>query len=290
VALEEMGLAQDELRSKDLNPDFVVHSVRKRLKRVRALLRLVRFELGPRFQPLNLQVRDAGRRLSELRDMHVVLAALDGARFARSHLLDASDRAALAVLEQDLARVRDERRARDGYRRTRLRVARELDPVMDAARKWRFRHKGFKAYRPGFERSYAQGRKAMHAALESGALGPKDIERFHEWRKRVKDHWHHCELLSPGYRPTMGRRADRVHLLSDALGAFQDLAVLEAGSRAARRRYGRRKGASSFEPVVERLISLERERLAELAAVLGRGIYRRQPERFGSQVAHRWGA
>src|SRR5947209_16458553 len=58
-----------------------VHEARKALKRVRAVLRLRRKELGKaRFRQENTILRDAGRALSETRDAQVLVETLDGLR------------------------------------------------------------------------------------------------------------------------------------------------------------------------------------------------------------------
>ena len=51
-----------------------IHDVRKRIKKIRAVIRLVRDDLGKEiYQQENHCFRDAGRRLSEVRDAQVLL-------------------------------------------------------------------------------------------------------------------------------------------------------------------------------------------------------------------------
>ena len=58
--------------------DERIHSVRKRFKRVRAVVRLVRDAIGESaYQTENESFRDAGRPLSEVRDAKVLLEALE---------------------------------------------------------------------------------------------------------------------------------------------------------------------------------------------------------------------
>lgn len=57
--------------------DTSVHEIRKAIKRVRAILRLVRWDIGEElYQGKNMQFRDLGRQLSELRDYHVIITYL----------------------------------------------------------------------------------------------------------------------------------------------------------------------------------------------------------------------
>ena len=55
-----------------------VHEVRKRCKELRGLVRLLRSVLGDAYQPLNIEVREAGRELSPIRDAQVLLSTVEG--------------------------------------------------------------------------------------------------------------------------------------------------------------------------------------------------------------------
>src|SRR5215475_2007881 len=57
--------------------DERIHSIRKRCKKLRGLLRLVRPSLGDTYERENAYFRDVARALSPLRDVHVTLAAFD---------------------------------------------------------------------------------------------------------------------------------------------------------------------------------------------------------------------
>jgi len=59
------------------NIDRSVHEIRKALKRIRAVLRLVRWDIGEElYQSENMRFRDLSRQLSEVRDYHVVISYL----------------------------------------------------------------------------------------------------------------------------------------------------------------------------------------------------------------------
>src|SRR5262245_49812018 len=73
-ALKALGRETKTSRSQDAS----VHTARKRLKEVRALLRLIRSELGETvFNQNNRDLRDVARPLSELRDATALLKALE---------------------------------------------------------------------------------------------------------------------------------------------------------------------------------------------------------------------
>jgi CHAD domain-containing protein len=202
--------------------DAAVHSARKRLKELRALLRLLRGPL-PRAtrRRQNATYRDAARPLSSLRDSAVLLEALDDLLAARPDDLPPKSLAPLrAALTRD--------------RRAALRAARESDALprlrstltaslRDPARWPLPNDDDFATLSPGLLRTYRQGRRAMKAALAD----PTD-DHLHEWRKRAKDLRYHLELLIPLNAPKIKPLATLAKDLTDLLGTDHDLAVLQS--------------------------------------------------------------
>ena len=72
--------AISECNSVLLSNHEIVHSVRKKCKRIRALLRIVRPQIGSSYKPGNIFFRDIGRKLSCIRDQHVLSETLDKLR------------------------------------------------------------------------------------------------------------------------------------------------------------------------------------------------------------------
>ncbi len=76
IAAEELGGALEGLRGG--GDHSTVHDARKRFKKLRAVLRLVRSDLGRRrYREANTLLRDAGRELSGLRDAQVLVETLE---------------------------------------------------------------------------------------------------------------------------------------------------------------------------------------------------------------------
>jgi hypothetical protein len=86
---------------------------------------------------------------------------------------------------------------------------------------WTFARDSFGGLRPGLERIYSRGRKAMRRA----ETDPSD-EHMHEWGKRAKDLWHAVQIVRPASPKRLKLLAQRAHELSDLLGDDHDLAVL----------------------------------------------------------------
>src|SRR5581483_6306980 len=195
----------------DGDPDeTAVHEIRKATKRLRALARLVRGDLGDRrFARANRTFRDAARALSAARDVAIVRRTLDR--------LAADGGGALAPFRRAVAaRARGTSSLRE--------AARDAGATMRRARtgavRWQI-DDGGRVLRPGFRRIYRKARDAWRAAKRE----PSD-ERLHEWRKRVKDLRYALELLEPLRPKKLHRLAGDVDDLTDVLGDDHDLAML----------------------------------------------------------------
>lgn len=78
IATEQIDRALTQLTEAPEGKDEAVHDARKRFKKVRAVLRLVRGEIGQDvYKKENICYRDAGRRLSNVRDSVVMIETLD---------------------------------------------------------------------------------------------------------------------------------------------------------------------------------------------------------------------
>ncbi len=278
-----------------------VHETRKALKRLRALVALLRQELGrERCAREGAVLRDCARRLAGSRDAEVAVATLERLLARRPALADSP---AVDALRAELLAERDVAAARGvGDPLLRAAVAGELRAARARVERWELRDRGFRILAPGLERTYRRGRRGLRAARRR-----RDEEALHTWRKRVKDLRYAAETLdrvgpaeggAPGARGGGGarargarkaarrrarearwvrrvaRRADR---LGEALGEEHDLALLARGVRersalfAADRRARRRL----LQGIARRRRTLRKRALRE-----GERLYRHPPRRF----------
>lgn len=261
----------------DREPAEAVHAIRKRLKRLRALLRLARDGMDrAAVDRENRRLRDAARPLSEARDAAVLVAAFE-ALVERSGDLGHPDavaavRSALGEREADASR----RLLGDGSALDTLgddldRAREELGgPAFDGVR--------WPTLRDGLRRIYRAGRRAFRAALDA----PTD-EGLHEWRKRVKDLAHALAVVEPIRPGAIRRRADRAGDLADTLGDDHDLAVLRKtllseGMPAA--------SAMAFLPAID----ARRAEWRDTAFALGREVYRERPRELADRLDAAWRA
>ncbi len=190
-----------------------VHDARKRFKAIRALLRLVAPRMGNAFRRENRWFRDVACKLATVREAQASLETLDrledaGSASLRSELEaryqalqreQLQDAGALEVLVGDLASARE-------------RVA-----------DWPLAGQAFGVIQPGLQATYRRGRKGFRRALKGAPA-----TQLHEWRKDVKYHRHHVELLVNLWPEVMPGAAATVRKLGNLLGDHHDLHELRA--------------------------------------------------------------
>lgn len=208
-----------------------VHEARKALKRIRALLRLVRWEVGEKvYRFENAWMRDTGRLLAEVRDAAVSLAAVEDLRALYGPVL------ADGTFEETTHRLHVHRH------RTELRVMEspEIVPrVVGALERARERYmtwptgaearaaygigirNEYRAIGPGLRATHDRGRREMVTAYRT----PTPVH-FHLWRKRVKYLKHQLEILTPIWPEVIIGMALTLDRIADLLGQDHDLAGL----------------------------------------------------------------
>ena len=249
--------------------DEAIHDARKRLKKTRALLRLVRPYVGRVYAEENGRLRDAGRVLSEFRDAAVVIETFDELR-AKFPAEFAGG--SLAGVRRLLKRRKAQIERSGAIRRTLAEVSSQLAAAARRVNRWPLAIDGFDGIGPGLKRTFRRGRKAMAAARR----GPTS-ENFHEWRKRVKAHWYHVRLLEALWDKEMKSREADLKQLEDWLGIDHNLEVL-------REKAGGHAGA--LLPMIDRY----QEELRARALEIGDSLYRYLPRQFRRGVEELWQA
>lgn len=266
VAAEELdGAVERLLGPGDGDGDRVaaVHETRKHFKKTRSVLRLARGELGDKtYRRENTRLREAGNKLSDVRDAHVAVQTLDKLteRFAAELPPDA-----FAGVHRELA----ERR-----RRASERLAGADSPVEDVVAivrqararvpDWPLDRDRWRVVGAGLRVQYARGARRFARARRDPTA-----RNLHEWRKRVKDLWYHLRLLRPVWPGVMGELADRAHDLSDRLGDDHDLAVLREVLDEDPGGFGDPAEVSALRELIDR----RRAELRQAAERLGRRLY-----------------
>lgn len=272
IAVEQIERAQVLLQGKG-DQAIAVHETRKSLKRLRALLRLIRPAMGEEaFKAENGQLRDVGLSLSGARDRHVLLETVNKldalARFGRKELAESLRQAIVAANGQGAPLTMKQAHARlaDAKRRlSRLHVA----------------GNGFEVVGPGLERSYRRARRAFTAAYRD-----RTDEAFHEWRKGAQAHWRQMTLLSRAWPDYLGARALEARNLSQLLGDDHDLAMLVAfvHSDAATALRGEQAA------LIERAARQRQAELRDIAKPRGERLFAASPRKLRRSIGIYWDA
>jgi len=276
MAIEQIDEALDRLGTSGQDVDAAIHDSRVCFKKIRALLRLVHREIGNSvFKEENVLFRDAGRRLSAVRDSVVVVETFDKL---------ASETSALATQSLEQMRtslVRAERTPAPEKEKALSDVAAIVKPARERVQEWTVDHQGFSALGPGLRIVYRHGRASLDRALSHPTT-----ENLHELRKRVKDLWYQIHVLAPAWPEVLKCLAGQLEELAHLLSANHDLAVLrEAVSDV--------PGIDQYADDLERILTLvdcRRKELRMEAMPLGERIYAEKPASFVQRIEGYWSA
>lgn len=252
-----------------------VHDARKRLKEIRALLRLVHKPLGKKlFTRHNRQFRDIGQQLSSLRDAAAMvecwdaLVAEDPRRFSSAAMKRA--RARLQARVADIAPDQPQAHAE---------LLASLGAASEAVADWPLRAQGFALFKAGVLRTCQEGRRAMKAVQQK-----RSDELLHEWRKRVKDHWYQTRLLRDAWPHLLKARQKSLETLAGYLGDDHDLALLQQLLDEQPALFG----ASNTRKSITLAVEARRLRLFEDALELGARLYAEKPENLAELWSAYW--
>jgi CHAD domain-containing protein len=274
VAEQLDGALSDLAGVRPRQADTAVHSVRKRFKKVRALIRLVRRGLGEEVYTLeNHWFRDTGAALSEVRDAAVLVQTLDLLKDG------AEPQAFTAARKRLLARRRAVRRRVLGKGNGLENASAQIALAGERLVSWPLEGADWRVIEVGIRSIYRKARDAYRATL-----GPGHPELFHEWRKRTKDLWHQIELLEPLWPEVLESLGEEFHALGDTLGREHDLAVLKGVLEA--------QASATGEPPSAVLAALAERRgaLAVEAHARGARLFAEKPGAFAKRLRHYWEA
>jgi CHAD domain-containing protein len=274
VVVGQLETATSALHPRQRDFDSGVHEARKAFKRIRALLRLSRGELGTGlFKTENRCFHDAGRQLAAVRDRFVLrltLTELAGAARdpgTTAYLSDLAQRGPAGTTAADLW---------EGE------VIPGLQATLAAARlragEWPLENHDFEGIAPGLERTYRQGRNRMRKALESG-----DDNAYHSWRRRAKELWYQLQFLEPIRTEEIGPMVADLDALGEALGTDHDLVLAgqfvagDGGQPSEDRR------AAAMGLIAERTAGLR-----DRSRSLGLTIYQSDPTAFAARIESYW--
>ncbi len=262
---------------KDCHRADAVHCARKDIKKVRAVLQLVRASLRKKeFARLKKLLREPARRLGSPRDAYVQAKTLTKLKHefkgqlapgALRHIrLETRKR-----LDKELKRFTKEKAVKVIARGLR-RSTRQLGDIKVRDEEW-------KAIGPGFKAAYARGMAAYQKVLKDSSP-----ENFHGWRKRVKELWYQVTLLSQVWPEQIEAMAGELEMLGEHLGDDHDLSMLQSAAN-------EKCAQENHSHELETLNGLIQERQRELRAAafaIGERFYVEKPADFCRRLAGYW--
>jgi CHAD domain-containing protein len=249
-----------------------IHHVRTTIKRLRALLRLIRPVVGETFfNRENDRLRKAGKRLAIARDAEVARETLKNLSVSGKPEKEAVA-AALAGLEGKAESGTNLEKALSFTKEDLKETKRNLQELRSINGEWA-------VVGTGLQDVYRQSRKRMNTALED-----RGDEAFHKWRIRVKNLFYELELLEPVWPKRMEKMTARLSKLQDKIGLDHDIAVLKAFLRKTPEKFG---GSEAVDRVIRRLEE-KSQKLRGAAEPLGEKIFAQKPRRFARKLGRHW--
>lgn len=252
------------------------HEARKSLKRIRALLRLVRSGIGDDvWRRENATVRDIARRLSPLRDRDVVHQMI--ARLERG--ANAPLAGALRSLRQVLTQARPETGAEDDRKAALHAVVADLASVRHRLGKIALEGDFDAIVEAGLARTHASGRDLVATCGRD-----PEVEQIHELRKVVQAHWRQMIVLASAWPAVMKERAVEAQAVSGLLGDALDFQLLAEAVVAAEAKGLLRRSCALIEAAIE-----PPRGLAEAEGLLrAERLFAVKPRRFAREIGHYW--
>ena len=276
IVMRQLDLAASELISVgDPESDDAVHDARRRVKKIRAIIRLVRPVLDkPSRSDPNL--RRVSRLLAPVADGQGIIDTLN--QLLKRYRKAVPRKMAAAIRSDLIARGKriDSLAAKDHV----LQKARTtLKAERSRVKEWRLSAEGFRAVAPGLRESMRRARSAMVTAW----LHPT-AAHHHTWRRHVKDHWFHVRLLSARCGRQLKPYQHQIEALDGILGEYHNLVllreVLVSDSTLSRHEIRR----------CLRIVERYKRALRQDAQLLGIRIYNEKPRRFVQRVRQLWRA
>jgi CYTH domain-containing protein/CHAD domain-containing protein len=272
---EQLDVAITELTDSQESTDDGIHEARKCLKKARTLLRLARPILGRIYREQNAQMRDAGRKLSELRDMQVLADTVD--QLKEKEEVPSAAKPALERMRGIVLRRKEELFRQAEQQNELPGVVEKLREIRTAISTWPLERATHETLMSAFEESMQRGKLAFAAALKN-----QQDEDFHNWRKRTKDVRYQLEFLHKMWADVLSGYAANAKQLEQALGKDHDLAVLRG--MIPRKTPPEKKDAALLTAVIRD----ERKVLRKEAESTGQMLYGESPKLWAERLERCW--
>lgn len=251
------------------NYDELVHSLRKKIKNLRAILKLLRSEVKNDFyKKNNFLLRDINRRSASIRNYFALI------NLVQSNLKEQQDiklketlDLLLTRLNSDFENIRNNTDYSTLFNHYKIQLQKYSQHLNDLD----FSNSRFGKMKNGLIKIYSEGKD-----LQTLCTSEPGNDNLHEWRKSVKEFYYIMYSLIPVWKPVFIAFTKEVKTLSDILGDVNDYFELE--------HYIKTLTDNPFDFTnLYQLIESNSKYLIEEAYLLGNKIYSLEPESFGDQ-------
>lgn len=279
IMLEQLAKTRREI-SASQNLQNGVHEARKCLKRMRALLRLIRPIIGDElYRTENRNYREIARKLARPREAGALLEAVDRFEkredFARFRPFLAKTKA--LILKEKYSSESELEVVVLGA------IIEQLDEATLLWREISLPASNFKDLAQGFAVSYERGQVSLKKAMRKNRS-----PYWHEWRKDVQKTWHHLQIFMLIWPEDITPRLQLAKDISKLLGAEHDLAELRRFIKAHKGEFKKQADIKSLrKPFAMALSGLQRD-LCTHAIERGRRLYAFEPHSLANAMAVYW--
>lgn len=215
ISSELVENAIAECRNENLTDHVKIHEARKKCKRVRALLRIVKPNVKSKYKTADLFFRNLSGTLSDERDNQVIIETL---KFLH-------EKEHSPILKKEIESIISKLSTTVNSKPTYPLVQNFEKEILlgnDILQSLKIKKSYFKSLRGGIKETYKLGRIGMKAVIKN-----PNINNYHEWRKQVKYHLYHLELLIDIWPSLILTNIEETHSLSEMLGKDHDLSLLK---------------------------------------------------------------
>ena len=215
IALEQIDEALTELERGPLDVGEYIHQLRVKMKKLRALVRLYRFENEKWYRSENNWFRTFAQEFAGPRDADVAVHTCEAILNRCQESKTAFEFQPIMSL---LERARDREFESDSSATDLERIRELLSQSRTRVLEWPVKKLKADIVVNSFARTYSRGWKAQQHC----EITPHP-EAWHEWRKRVKYQRYQWELLQGLWPKMTNLIRHELHRLSDLLGEVHDL-------------------------------------------------------------------
>jgi CHAD domain-containing protein len=274
---ECISFIQKQVNIRD-EPHQAIHESRRTIKRIRALLRMIRDEIGySTYYRENNFYRDLSRRLSPVRDSYVLQQTLQALSLGYPEYIPEKQQGILlralgSRTETELQRFIQSYGGFDHF-------IEELMEAQKRAETYSHVRDEFDTLRKGIRRNYRRGARYLEIVVADYREAP-----FHEYRKCTKYLLYQMELLSPIYPKLLKAYIRSIDKHAELLGLTRDYERLE---KYLLERKGTGLGITSRGKMAEK-IRLLRVALIKRSFRTAHTIYAERPDDFIERLETYW--